>query len=82
MATYNGGLDGVNFVVDCTNSITGTYPNVKHIINYKIYLALDSAYIHPSRLTSQMNYFLAALRSSRMRARSMAASTAEKRQPQ
>lgn len=44
MATYNGGLDGVDFVVDCANSITGTYPNVKHIINYKIYLALDSAY--------------------------------------
>lgn len=44
MATYSGGLSGIDFVVDCTNSITGTYPNVKHIINYKIYLALDSAY--------------------------------------
>lgn len=44
MATYNGGLDGVDFVVDCTNSITGTYPNVKHIIDYKIYIALASVY--------------------------------------
>lgn len=44
MATYNGGLSGVDFVVECTNSITGTYPNVKHIINYKIYIALASVY--------------------------------------
>lgn len=44
MATYNGGLDGVDFEVTCTNSITGTYPNVKHIINYKIYLVLGTGY--------------------------------------
>lgn len=44
MAAYNGGLSGVDFVVDCTNSITGTYPNVKHSINYKIYLVLGTAY--------------------------------------
>lgn len=44
MATYNTGLSGVDFEVTCTNSITGTYPNVKHIINYKIYLVLGTAY--------------------------------------
>lgn len=38
MATYNSGVLGVSFRVDCSNSITGTYPNVKHRVYYTIYL--------------------------------------------
>lgn len=38
MATYNSGVLGVSFRVDCSNSITGTYPNVKHKVYYTIYL--------------------------------------------
>ena len=38
MATYNSGVLGVGFRVDCRNSITGTYPDVKHRVSYTIYL--------------------------------------------
>lgn len=38
MATYNSGVLGVSFRVDCSNSITGTYPDVKHRVSYTIYL--------------------------------------------
>lgn len=38
MATYNSGIHGISFRVDCSNSITGTYPNVKHKVSYTIYL--------------------------------------------
>lgn len=38
MATYNAGVPGISFRVDCRNSITGTYPNVKHRVSYTIYL--------------------------------------------
>lgn len=38
MATYNSGVLGVGFHVDCRNSITGTYPDVKHRVSYTIYL--------------------------------------------
>ena len=41
MATYNSGVLGVSFRVDCSNSITGTYPNVKHRVYYTIYLQHD-----------------------------------------
>lgn len=38
MATYNSGVLGVGFRVDCSNSITGSYPDVKHRVSYTIYL--------------------------------------------
>lgn len=38
MATYNSGVPGIAFRVDCRNSITGTYPDVKHRVSYTIYL--------------------------------------------
>lgn len=38
MATYNSGVLGVSFRVDCSNSIAGTYPDVKHRVSYTIYL--------------------------------------------
>lgn len=38
MATYNSGVIGISFRVDCRNSITGTYPDVKHRVSYTIYL--------------------------------------------
>lgn len=38
MATYNTGIPGISFRVDCGNSITGTYPDVKHRVSYTIYL--------------------------------------------
>lgn len=38
MATYNSGVLGITFRVDCRNSITGTYPDVKHRVSYTIYL--------------------------------------------
>lgn len=38
MATYNTGVLGISFRVDCRNSITGTYPDVKHRVSYTIYL--------------------------------------------
>ncbi len=38
MATYNSGVLGVSFRVDCSNSITGTYPDVKHRVSYTIHL--------------------------------------------
>lgn len=38
MATYNSGIHGISFRVDCSNSITGTYPDVKHRVYYTIYL--------------------------------------------
>ena len=38
MATYNTGVLGISFRVDCKNSITGTYPDVKHRVSYTIYL--------------------------------------------
>ena len=38
MATYNSGVLGISFRVDCRNSITGTYPDVKHRVSYTIYL--------------------------------------------
>lgn len=38
MATYNSGVLGVSFRVDCSNSITGNYPDVKHRVSYTIYL--------------------------------------------
>lgn len=41
MAIYNSGVHGISFRVDCSNSITGTYPNVKHRVYYTIYLQHD-----------------------------------------
>ena len=38
MANYNSGVLGISFRVDCRNSITGTYPDVKHRVSYTIYL--------------------------------------------
>lgn len=38
MATYNTGIHGISFRVDCSNSIEGTYPNIKHKVSYSIYL--------------------------------------------
>lgn len=38
MATYNSGIHGISFRVDCSNSIAGTYPDVKHRVSYTIYL--------------------------------------------
>lgn len=38
MATYNTGIHGISFRVDCSNSIEGTYPNIKHKVSYAIYL--------------------------------------------
>lgn len=38
MGTYNSGVLGVSFRVDCSNSIVGTYPNIKHRVSYAIYL--------------------------------------------
>lgn len=38
MATYNTGVLGISFRVDCSNSIVGTYPNIKHRVSYSIYL--------------------------------------------
>lgn len=38
MATYNSGIHGISFRVDCSNGITGTYPDVKHKVSYTIYL--------------------------------------------
>ena len=38
MATYNSGIHGISFRVDCSNNIVGTYPNVKHKVSYTIYL--------------------------------------------
>ena len=38
MSTYNSGVLGVSFRVDCSNIITGTYPDVKHRVSYTIYL--------------------------------------------
>lgn len=38
MATYYSGIHGISFRVDCSNSITGTYPDIKHKISYSIYL--------------------------------------------
>jgi hypothetical protein len=38
MGTYNTGIPGISFRVDCSNSITGTYPDVKHEVSYIIYL--------------------------------------------
>lgn len=38
MATYYTGIHGISFRVDCSNSITGTYPNIKHKVSYTIYL--------------------------------------------
>lgn len=38
MATYYTGIHGISFRVDCSNSIEGTYPNIKHKVSYAIYL--------------------------------------------
>ena len=38
MATYNTGVLGISFRVDCINRIVGTYPNIKHRVSYEIYL--------------------------------------------
>lgn len=38
MATYNSGISGISFRVDCSNSIEGTYPDIKHKVSYTIYL--------------------------------------------
>ena len=38
MATYYSGIHGISFRVDCSNSIKGTYPNIKHKVSYTIYL--------------------------------------------
>lgn len=38
MATYYSGIHGISFRVDCSNHITGTYPNIKHKVSYAIYL--------------------------------------------
>ena len=38
MATYNTGIHGISFRVDCSNYIEGTYPNIKHKVSYTIYL--------------------------------------------
>lgn len=41
MATYYSGIHGISFRVDCSNSITGTYPDIKHKVSYTIYLQHD-----------------------------------------
>lgn len=41
MATYYTGIHGISFRVDCSNSIEGTYPNIKHKVSYVIYLQHD-----------------------------------------
>lgn len=38
MATYYSGIHGISFRVDCSNTIEGTYPNIKHKVSYVIYL--------------------------------------------
>lgn len=38
MGTYNTGIPGISFRVDCSNSIEGTYPDIKHKVSYTIYL--------------------------------------------
>lgn len=38
MATYNSGISGISFRVDCSNGIKGTYPDIKHKVSYAIYL--------------------------------------------
>lgn len=38
MATYYTGIHGISFRVDCSNSIEGTYPDIKHKVSYAIYL--------------------------------------------
>lgn len=38
MATYYTGIHGISFRVDCSNSIEGTYPDIKHKVSYVIYL--------------------------------------------
>ena len=38
MGTYNTGIHGISFRVDCSNSIEGTYPDIKHKVSYVIYL--------------------------------------------
>lgn len=38
MSTYYSGIHGISFRVDCSNSITGTYPDIKHKVSYTIYL--------------------------------------------
>lgn len=38
MATYYSGIHGISFRVDCSNSIEGTYPDIKHKVSYVIYL--------------------------------------------
>lgn len=38
MATYYSGIHGISFRVDCSNSIEGTYPDIKHKVSYTIYL--------------------------------------------
>lgn len=43
MATYYSKFHGLGFTVNCSNSITGTYPNVKHKVSYTIYLQHDYA---------------------------------------
>ena len=41
MATYYTGIHGISFRVDCSNSIEGTYPDIKHKVSYTIYLQHD-----------------------------------------
>lgn len=41
MATYYSGIHGISFRVDCSNSITGAYPDIKHKVSYTIYLQHD-----------------------------------------
>lgn len=41
MATYYSGIHGISFRVDCSNSIEGTYPDIKHKVSYTIYLQHD-----------------------------------------
>lgn len=41
MAIYYSGIHGISFRVDCSNSITGTYPDIKHKVSYTIYLQHD-----------------------------------------
>lgn len=38
MATHYSGIHGISFRVDCSNSIEGTYPDIKHKVSYTIYL--------------------------------------------
>lgn len=41
MAQYGTGVNGVSFYVNCSNSISGSYPNIVHNVSYTIQLHHD-----------------------------------------